>query len=50
MRKGDRAHAQADAAAARKASAHIDETFAKYGLKFDDSASKKPEIVSVTRN
>jgi len=50
LRKGDRAHAQADAAAARKASAHVDETFAKYGLKFDDSASKKPEIVSVTKN
>lgn len=54
LRKGDRVHAEADAAAARKASPHVDETFAGYGLKFDQTTGKptsnKPEIVSVTRN
>jgi tetratricopeptide (TPR) repeat protein len=35
LRKGDAAHANADAAAARKISARIDDIFAEYGLKFD---------------
>jgi tetratricopeptide (TPR) repeat protein len=40
MRKGDRAHADADAAAARKLYAMIDDTFAEYGLKFDDKSAR----------
>jgi tetratricopeptide (TPR) repeat protein len=36
LRKGDRADAEADAAAARKIAPDIDETFATYGLKFDE--------------
>lgn len=36
-RKGDAAHADADAAAARKISARIDDIFAEYGLKFEGS-------------
>lgn len=39
LRKGDRAHAEADAAAARKLAANIDDDFADYGLKFDDKAA-----------
>ena len=35
LRKGDAIHANADAAAARKISARIDDIFAEYGLKFD---------------
>jgi tetratricopeptide (TPR) repeat protein len=35
LRKGDRAAAEADAAAARKLAPTIDDTFAGYGLKFD---------------
>jgi tetratricopeptide (TPR) repeat protein len=38
LRKGDRRHADADAAAARKVYARIDETFADYGLKWDVAA------------
>lgn len=37
--KGDRAHAEADAAAARKLYADIDDTFTEYGLKFDRAAA-----------
>jgi tetratricopeptide (TPR) repeat protein len=55
LKKGDRMHADADAAAARKQSPNIDEIFAGYGLKFDGpppvkaktTAAKKPTIVSV---
>jgi tetratricopeptide (TPR) repeat protein len=36
LRKGDRAHAEADAAGARKLYADIEDQFADYGLKFDD--------------
>jgi Flp pilus assembly protein TadD len=35
-RKGDRSHAESDAAAARKLYSDIDAEFAGYGLKFDD--------------
>ncbi|HEY7005708.1 MAG TPA: DUF3857 domain-containing protein [Sphingomicrobium sp.] len=37
LRKGDKAHAEADAAEARKMAPDIDETFASYGLKFDEA-------------
>jgi len=46
LKKGDRAHAQADAAAARKLSATIDDTFAGYGLKFDDGSTKPSDSTS----
>lgn len=39
-RKGDQAHADADAAAARKIAPEIDEIFANYGLKFDQSPAR----------
>jgi tetratricopeptide (TPR) repeat protein len=39
LKKGDKAHADADADAARKLSPDIDATFAGYGLKFDDAPS-----------
>jgi len=39
-RKGDQAHADADAAAARKIAPEIDEIFADYGLKFDQSPAR----------
>jgi tetratricopeptide (TPR) repeat protein len=38
LRKGNRARAEADAAAARKRNQAIDEVFADYGLKFDAAA------------
>lgn len=38
FKKGDRTHAEADAAAARKLSPDIDATFAEYGLKFDQAS------------
>jgi hypothetical protein len=38
--KGDQAHADADAAAARKIAPEIDEIFANYGLKFDQSPAR----------
>ena len=38
LRKGDRIHAEADAAAARNLYQNIGETFAGYGLKWDGSA------------
>jgi cytochrome c-type biogenesis protein CcmH/NrfG len=34
LHKGDTAHAEADAAAARKIAGDIDDTFAEYGLRF----------------
>ena len=39
LRKGDRVRADADAAAARRVSARVDETFARYGLKWDNAAA-----------
>lgn len=45
LKKGDKAHAEADADAARKLSRDIDATFAEYGLKFDQAetaTSPKP--------
>jgi tetratricopeptide (TPR) repeat protein len=39
LKKGDAAHAQADADAARKLYPNIDDDFAEYGLKFDDQPS-----------
>ena len=41
LRKGDRAHADADAAAARKMVATIDERFASYGLKWPQTKPVK---------
>jgi tetratricopeptide (TPR) repeat protein len=49
-RRGDSARARADLAEAKKLDIRVEDEFADYGLKFDDSASKKPEIVSVTKN
>lgn len=43
LRKGDRAHAEADAAAARKLAPKIDDTFAGYGLTFDTPAPVKAQ-------
>ena len=40
LHKGDRAHAEADAAAARKLSPEIDAVFAEYGLKFNPEEAK----------
>jgi tetratricopeptide (TPR) repeat protein len=40
LRKGDRPHAEADAAAARKLEANIDDRFAEYGLNFDQGSTK----------
>ena len=40
LRKGDRARAETDAAAARKLMATIDDVFADYGLTFDHGATK----------
>src|SRR5437763_14614607 len=56
LRKGDRVHAEADAAAARKLYADVDSSFADYGLTFDAAtpakpttpSSAKPTIVSIT--
>lgn len=42
LRKGDRAHAEADAAAARKLSADIDNTFAEYGLELNPKPTALP--------
>jgi tetratricopeptide (TPR) repeat protein len=51
LKKGDRAHAEADAAAARKQFADIDSTFARYGLKFDDAGTvSSPAEHAVTRH
>ena len=41
LRKGDRAHAEADAVSARKLSPKIDEEFADYGLTFDQPTAGK---------
>ena len=55
LKQGDRVHADADAAEARKASPTIDTVFAAYGLKFDAppahraDSGKAPTVVSVTR-
>ena len=43
LRKGDRAHAEADVAAARKMAPRIDDTFAGYGLTFDKPAPVKAQ-------
>ena len=43
LRKGDRAHAEADAAAARKMAPRIDDIFAGYGLSFDQRAPAKTQ-------
>jgi len=43
LRKGDRAHAEADAAAARKMAPRIDDTFAGYGLTFDKPGPVKAQ-------
>jgi len=48
-RKGDTAHAAADAAAARKAYPRIDETFADYGLKLDPAVSDKANAIARTQ-
>jgi len=43
LRKGDRAHAEADAAAARKMAPRIDDIFAGYGLSFDQPVPAKTQ-------
>ena len=46
LRKGDRARAEADAAAARKMSATVDSEFADYGLNFDDALHAADKIAA----
>jgi tetratricopeptide (TPR) repeat protein/transglutaminase-like putative cysteine protease len=45
-RKGDRAHAEADAAAARKLNPGIDSEFAEYGLSFDKTPKPSASVAS----
>ena len=48
-RKGDQAHADADAAAARKMAPEIDEIFADYGLKFDQAPARTATVKAGTK-
>jgi tetratricopeptide (TPR) repeat protein len=48
LQKGDRARAEGDAAAARKLTPKIDETFAQYGLRLDQSLSQSGTVAQST--